>query len=133
MNNSDTGELNLLRDKESIKILERPPNLKINKDNYCYSIENNYITDQIKLFEENVNEIIKEINIAGENWKGTKEDWNKIYFPKLYKIKFEMDNFMKMLKQQNIKISKQEDITKFDETISYCFTMMLIGESYFPN
>lgn len=96
-------------------------------------IDEKYIKDKIDSFENILEDTISQINKVATNWLGKKSDWDNIYLLQLCKINNDITSFLKLLKHRNVKIMNKENEKKLDAVINKCFTIMLIGDGYFPN
>jgi hypothetical protein len=106
---------------------------KVDKINNDSLINERYIENKIDYFEKTLDGAISQIDKVATNWSGKKEDWDNIYLPQLSKINNDMISFIKLLNYHNVKIENVNNNQKLDAIINKCFSIMLIGDKYFPN
>ena len=106
---------------------------KVDKINNEPLINERYIEDKIDYFEKTLDDAISQIDKVATNWSGKKEDWDNNYLPQLSKINNDMISFIKLLNYHNVKIENVNNNQKLDAIINKCFSIMLIGDKYFPN
>lgn len=129
-NNCASENIEATNDNSIDDISLKPPSLKKIRVEVIY--DEKYISEQLDVFEQNLDNIFEKINKDGSGWKGNKLDWEEIYLPELVKFKDDVMTFLKSLTRNNISISKT-NYEKIEETLNKCFSMVLIGDKYFPN
>jgi hypothetical protein len=96
-------------------------------------VDTNYINIQIDLFETLLTETIQDINKVINDSNGKKNDWDVIYFPILIKIKTGIAGLIKLIKKEQPTLFDFNIETKLDQLTFQCFSMMIMGDKYFPN
>ena len=118
---------------DSGSLIQRPCAIKKpNFDNMNDTLNEEFIDNQINLFEQKLKTTLEQINKSSD-LTGNKIDWDEIFLPELLKIKENIINFVKLLKKSNIEIKNKEMKNKLDIITNDCFYMMLIGKLHFPN
>ena len=100
-------------------------------------INNCYINMQIDLIEKTLKKTFEEINMASVNCAncgdrdGYKNEWDTNFFPKLAKIKNDITNLIKCIKEKQPILFDKIVESKLDELMFQCFSIMMIGDKYF--